>query len=129
MKKLLLDANFLVVPFQFNVDIFEEFDRLLDNEYHEIYTLGRTYNEAQDLDDGEYRNMVRRLVEESDIEVIQVDGEATVDEVLAAQAGEYIICTNDKEIRAQLRENGLPHIYLRGKHHLEGTHLERARFY
>lgn len=130
MRKLLLDANFLVLPFQFNVDIFSEFDRLVDGMY-EVYTLNRTYNEALDLEDGQYRNMVERLLEEADppIEVIEVDADRPVDDVLVELAGEYVICTNDGDLRKRLRNRSLPHIYMRQKNHLEADSLRNAAFY
>lgn len=130
MRKILLDANFLILPFQFNVDIFDEFDRLI-GEFYEVYTLNRTYNEALNVEDGKYRNMVERLVEESDpaIEIIAVSGEQDVDDVLVSRAGEYVVATNDSELKRRLRKQGLPHIYLRQKNHLEAQYLENAAYY
>lgn len=130
MRKILLDANFLILPFQFNVDIFSEFDRLV-GEFYEVYTLNRTYNEALDVEDGKYAGMVKRLVEESDpeIEVIETDGNRSADDVLLAQAGEFIIATNDSALRNRLRDRELPHIFLRQKNHLEGDFLRNAAFY
>lgn len=130
MRKLLLDANFLIMPFQFNVDIFSEFDRLI-GEFYEVYTLNRTYNEALNVEDGRYHGMVQRLVKESEpeIEVIETEGEKPVDDVLVDMAGEYIICTNDSELRNRLRDKQLPNIYLRQKNHLEGENLRNAAFY
>lgn len=122
MRKVLLDANFLVLPFQFNVDLFGELDRLLGEQYT-VYTLQRTYNEARDLEDGAYRQVVERLVDEADIEVITVQSGKEVDDVLVDLAGEYVVCTNDRAVRAELREARLPHIYLRQQNYLEGEAL------
>lgn len=130
MRKILLDANFLIVPFQFNVDVFEEFDRII-GEFYELYSLNRTYNEALSVEDGRYREMVQRLVEEADPEIAIIDTEAEedVDDVLVSKAGEFIVATNDSELKQRLRKQGLPHIYLRQKTHLEGQYLGNAAYY
>jgi len=130
MRKLLLDANFLILPFQCNVDIFEEFDRII-GEFYELHTLNRTYNEALNVEDGRYREMVERLMEETDpaIEIIETEGTDDVDDVLVGKAGEFIIATNDSDLKRRLRKQGLPHIYLRQKTHLEGQYLGNAAYY
>lgn len=130
MRKILLDANFLILPFQFNVDLFGEFDRLIGEQY-QVYTLNRTYNEALNVEDGKYANRVKRLVKESEpaIEVVQTDGEEAVDDVLVDLAGEFVIATNDQDLKRRLREQELPHLYLRQKNHLEGKFLRNAVFY
>ncbi|MDY6769448.1 MAG: hypothetical protein SVU88_00580 [Candidatus Nanohaloarchaea archaeon] len=124
--KLLLDANFLVLPFQESVDIFSEFERVVGR--HELYTLNRTYNEALDLEDGQYRQQVERLVEEHGIEVVSRASEKAVDDLLVELAGEYVVCTNDGAVRAELRERDLPHIYLRQRSHLEAENLRPSAF-
>lgn len=130
MRKILLDANFLILPFQFNVDLFGDFDRLV-GEFYEVYTLNRTYNEALNVEDGKYTNMVKRLVNESDpeIEIVQTDGDQPVDDILVELAGEFIIATNDGELKRRLREQELPHVYLRQKNHLEGQFLRNAAYF
>lgn len=125
MQKVLLDANFLVLPFQHNVDIVAELDRIFPEAYG-LYTLNRTYNEARDLEDGRYRQMVERLVDEADITVLTVDASGDVDAVLREMAGEFIICTNDGELRRRFEEHDLPHVYLRQKTHLVGENLASA---
>ncbi|MFB6265870.1 MAG: hypothetical protein ABEI07_02180 [Candidatus Nanohaloarchaea archaeon] len=123
--EVLLDANFLVLPFQENVDVFSELERLLGS--YEAYTLNRTYNEALQLEDGKYRDRVKRLVEEN-LEVIDVDSDKKADDLLLDLAGDYVICTNDSGLREELREGGLPHIYLRGRDHLEAENIHPSAF-
>lgn len=132
MRKLLLDANFLIMPFQFNVDIFGEFDRLVGEQY-QVYTLNRTYNEALNVEDGRYQQQVERLVDESmpDIEILEVvaDHGMDADDILVQMAGEYIVCTNDAELKRRLRDEELPHIFLRQKSHLNGKYLRNSMFF
>ncbi len=125
MTRVLLDANFLVLPFQEPVDIFSELDRLLGR--YEVYTLNRTYNEALDLADGKYRDRVERLVAETDIEIVSVAAEQAVDDLLVDLAGEYVVCTNDADLQQRLAEQDRPYIRLRQHDHLEGANLERFR--
>lgn len=121
MERVLLDANVLILPFQQNIALFDELDRLLGT--YQTFTLRRTYNEARDAADGKYRQLVERLVADAEIEIIDIEGEGSVDGVLIELSDEYLICTNDKAVREALRELERPHLYLRGKHHLEGYAL------
>ncbi len=125
MLKVLLDANFLILPFQENVDVVSELDRVLDGRY-ELYTLNRTYNEARDVEDGKYRDMVERLVTEVGVDLVSVEGEGAVDDILVGLAGEYVVCTNDRDLRAELREKNLPHVYLRQRNHLVAENVDTA---
>lgn len=127
MRKVLLDANFLILPFQENVDIVGELERVI-GERHEIYTLNRTYNEALSVEDGKYRQRVERLVEEVGIDVVSMEWDGDVDDLLVELAGEYVVCTNDSDLRARLRDENLPHIYLRQRSYLEAENLDALPF-
>ncbi len=122
---LILDANFLVLPFQFNVEIFDEFERLCGGGY-EVHTLERAYNEALNLKDGKYRKLVKKLVDLKDITIIETGADRSVDQDLLEHGMKgYVICTNDRELRNKLDNIDLPHIYLRQKNHLEAENLRR----
>ncbi|MFB6076671.1 MAG: hypothetical protein ABEK12_00895, partial [Candidatus Nanohaloarchaea archaeon] len=73
-----------------------------------------------------YRDRVERLVDETGIDIITVESDRAVDDILVEMAGEYVVCTNDAEVRRELRARDLPHIYLRGKTHLAGENLRTA---
>ncbi len=121
--KLLLDANFLVLPFQFSVEIFEEFERLT-NGYYELYTLERTLNEAMNIRDGRYRKLVKKLMNVKDIEIISTSSRHTVDHDLFEKGFQgFVVCTNDKELKRKLDKENLPYIFLRSRNHLEGRNL------
>ncbi|MCJ7450559.1 MAG: hypothetical protein MUP58_02355 [Candidatus Nanohaloarchaeota archaeon QJJ-9] len=126
MRKILLDSNFLVLPFQFNVELFDEFDRLLGGSY-EVYTLERTYNEALSLEDGKYKELVAKLVDVKNIEKIETEAKVPVDrQVIEFGQKGFIVCTNDKEIKKELDLENLPFIYLRQKNHLEVKNLRKV---
>lgn len=124
---LLLDANFLVLPFQQNIEIFDEFERLVGVGY-EVHTLDRTLNEAIQLDDGKYRQLVQELVDLKDITVINAEADRSVDDALVRYGMDgFVVCTNDTEVKRELADRHLPHIYLRQLNHLEGRFLRRSQ--
>lgn len=124
MYDVLLDANFLVLPFQFNVPIFDEIERLIGPN-HSCYTLERTYNEALNLEDRKYHQLVQKLVDVKDVEIIETPADMAVDDQLLEFALDgFIICTNDTELKRHVNDRDLPHIYLRQRNHLEGRHLD-----
>lgn len=114
---VLLDANMLLVPFQFNVDVFTEINRLFDNPA--VYTLDMCVDEAKTVEDRRYEHLVDKLVETQDLTVITTDSEEHVDDLLYSYAAEgYIIATNDGELRHRLDDESLPVVYLRGENRL-----------
>lgn len=123
--KVVLDANFLVLPFQFNIEIFDELERLTGGKY-DIYTLDRALNEAVNIEDGKYRSLVKKLMDVKDIGVINTPAEQPVDDDLLdlARRG-FVICTNDRELRNRLDDENLPQIFLRQRNHLESKNLRR----
>ena len=46
MIKILLDTNFLVLPFELKVDIFSEFERIIDEPF-KVYTLSTCLGEVK----------------------------------------------------------------------------------
>jgi len=124
---LLLDANFLVLPFQRNIEIFDEFERLVGAGYT-VHTLDRTLNEAIQLDDGTYRQLVQKLVDLKDIGVINAPADRPVDDALVQYGRDgFVVCTNDTEVKRELADRHLPHIYLRQLNHLEGRFLRGSQ--
>lgn len=118
MKKIILDANFLVLPFQFNVRIFDELERLFGKNFT-LFTLDRCLEEAKNLKQGRYSKMVTALVDNLDLEVITTSSPIQVDQMLVNYAGRgYALCTNDKGLKEKLEDKGIPYIYLRQKNHL-----------
>ena len=124
MKRVVLDANFLVLPFQFNVEIFDEIDRLCGE--NRVFTLERALNEALNLRDGRYHALVKKLMDVKDIQILRTPADQPVDtDLLKLGRRGFIVCTNDSELKSRLDEENLPHIYLRQKNHLEAKNLKR----
>ncbi|ENO12016.1 hypothetical protein MBGDC06_00279, partial [Thermoplasmatales archaeon SCGC AB-539-C06] len=48
MKKIILDTNFLLIPAQFKVDIFDEIDRIILEKY-QLFVLDKTIDELKKI--------------------------------------------------------------------------------
>ncbi len=117
MKKIILDTNFLVAPFQLSISIFEELDRLYPHA--EIYTLEDAVEEAKSIESGKYGELVEKLLENSDIEVLETEGDGDVDQLLLELAEDFVIATNDRELKSELLERNAEIVIIRQENHLE----------
>ena len=125
MKKILLDTNFLLIPGKYKVDIFEELKRLLNDSY-ELYVLDKTLEELENLkeklkgQDKEALNIAIQFLKEKDLKIISVQAGIYVDDLILDLADqEYIICTQDKELKERLKQKNIKIITMRQKSHLE----------
>lgn len=116
-NKIMLDTNFLVAPFQLSFPLFEEFDRIYP--LHQLYTLEDAVQEAKSIEEGKYKALIDKLLETQDIEVLSTEGEGEVDDLLVDIADDYIIATNDKELKNRLREDSREIVIIRSGDHLE----------
>lgn len=116
-RKIMLDTNFLVAPFQLSIDLFEEIERIYP--VHEVYTLEDAVQEARSIEEGRYNNLVDKLIETQDIEVLETEGEGEVDDLLVDLCDEFVVATNDKELKNRLVENGGEVLIIRSGDHLE----------
>ncbi len=116
-RKILLDTNFLVAPFQLSISLFEELERLYP--YHQVYVIEDVIQEAKSIEEGKYKKLVDKLIESQDIEVLQTEGEGEVDDLLVNICDDYIIATNDKELKQRLLDKNAEIIIIRSKSYLE----------
>ncbi len=111
--KVVLDSNFLLLPFQFRIDIFVELDRLLDVR-HEVYVTKGVVEELKKIKSKHARGA---LAIANKLRVIETEG--SVDEALLKLASKnIIIATNDKVLKEKIRKKGAPVIYLRQRKYL-----------
>ncbi len=117
--KVVLDANFIMMPFQFGIDIKSELDRILNFGY-EIYTLDRVLTELEAISAGKGRDgRAAKAAHELAKDLPKIDSEGGADETLLKIASKNtIICTNDKILREKIKRKGAPVIYLRQKKYL-----------
>jgi rRNA-processing protein FCF1 len=124
--KVVLDANFLFVPSQFSVDIFEELSNLLNRRFEPIL-LSSTMQELQGLAESASLKIRKqallaiRLAEKCRFVSVEKSLNESYDDVIVRVASEWKspVGTNDRELRKRLRKNGAPVIFLRQKRRLE----------
>ena len=124
--KVILDSNFLFIPSEFRVDVFEELESLLGQRVDPVL-LSPTYQEIRKIA-GERSPKIRqqaslalKLAEKCRIVQVEKDFEETCDDVIVRVAKEWRspVATNDKTLRRRLRNINVPVIYLRQKSRLE----------
>lgn len=116
MRDILLDTNFMVAPFQLNVSIFEEMDEKYPG--NRVFTLDRVVEEAKSIEDGKYGDLVEKLIETENIEVLETEGNGFVDNLLVDLSREFLVATNDKELKNRILDKGRPVMYIRSKSHV-----------
>jgi len=122
---LILDANFLMTPAQFKVNIFDEVNRLIDKPY-ELIVPNYIIKELKSIEktsekglDSRAATLALKLVKRCKILALDTKGPTDAALIkLAKEKGNSVICTNDKELKKKARKLNLPVIYLRAKSHL-----------
>lgn len=124
--KIILDANFLMVPAQFGIDIFEEMTNLL-NKKTEPTLLTPIYRELQKIAASKHpkrrleARLALKLAEKCRIVRAEPSADETVDDLIVRLAKKWkcLVATNDRELRKKLKKKAVPVIFLRQKTHLE----------
>jgi len=116
MRDILFDTNFLVAPFQLNVSIFEEIDEMYPA--NRIFTVDLVVDEAKSIEGGKYGGLVEKLIESEEINVLETEGNGFVDDLLVDLSDEFLIATNDKELKNRIRDEGRPVMYIRSSSHV-----------
>jgi len=123
MKKILLDTNFLMIPSQFNLDIFEVIDEIMEEEY-ELFTIDGVVKELEKLakikgKDGVAAKIALNLIHKKNIKVMKTK-EKNIDEaIIKITDKDTIVATNDRILRKKLKNKNVKTIYLRAKKHLK----------
>lgn len=124
--KVILDSNFLFVPAQFKIDVFEELMKLLNQRFEPIL-LSSTYQELQKMAEKgspsrrKKASLALKLAEKCRLVNIEQETGETNDDVILRIATQWKspVATNDRELRRRLRAQDIPVIFLRGKSRLE----------
>ena len=125
MKKILLDTNFLLIPAQFKVDIFSEIERICNFNY-KLYILDKTIEELNNIIEkqrGKNKDAAKlalKLVKLKKINIIKTEETLTTDNLIIKKADkkEFIVATQDKFLKKQLKLKNTPLIVLRQKKRL-----------
>ncbi len=125
-RTVILDTNFLFIPLQFGVDIFEELERLLGGLVRCVVpspVVDELKLLRQDAKPSLRKEVDFALALSEKCESIeeQAEAEETVDDVLVrlAKSWKCPVATNDSELKRRLRAEGVPVIFLRQRAYLD----------
>jgi len=124
--KVILDSNFLFIPSQFKVDIFEELSKLLNRRFDPVL-LSPTYGELLEIAEKgspkmrQQASLALKFAEKCHVVRVEKGLKETHDDVIVRVAAEWRspVATNDRELRKRLRNLGVPVIFLRQRRRLE----------
>lgn len=121
MREVVMDTNFLLLPFQFKIDIFTELDFLIDEPY-ELVISSKVVAELEGLSKkigktGAGARFALRLLEVNSKKIKIIDSDVFVDNWIKEYTSgkRTIICTNDGPLKRALKKNKLKVIGLRTK--------------
>lgn len=124
MRKIILDTNFLMIPYKFKVDIFSEIDRVCRFNYRlcifeQTITELKKIIEKQTGKDKRAAQLALKLIKLKNIGMINPDG-TDVDLLILEHANEDMtVATQDIELRKELMKKGVSVIMLRQKKYLK----------
>ena len=121
-KEVVIDTNFFMVPFQFNVDVITELENSLPS--YKLTTPSFVINELKGLkrnSKGKVRlnaNLALRLANSSKVEIkdISLLENETVDDALLRVS--EVLATNDIELKNRAKKKGITVVYLRQKRYI-----------
>jgi len=122
-KQIILDTNFLILPGQFKVDIFDEIEKVLGFHYElivpevvveELKKLAKTNKK-----DAVHSKVALKLIEKNKIKIIKSKETYADKEIIRLVSSDnFIVATQDYALKRELRKKNVPLIFLRGKQHL-----------
>src|SRR3989344_2401883 len=111
MKKLVIDTNFLMIPYRFRVDIFSEFNRICSFNYR-LFVIEKTIDELRGIiqkqsgKDRKAAEFALKLIRLKNIGAI-ASKEKDVDSSIFEIAGkDIVVATQDGLLRKRLIEKG-----------------------
>ena len=121
-KEVVIDTNFFMVPFQFNVDVITELENTLPS--YKLTTPSFVINELKGLkrnNKGKIRlnaNLALKLANSSKVEIkdISLLENETVDDALLRVS--EVLATNDIELKNRAKNKGITVAYLRQKRYI-----------
>ena len=122
MKKILLDTNFMMIPYKFGVDIFTQIDRILTFKYR-LFVLDKTLEELKNIVEkqkGKNREAAKialKLTAIKNIGIIKTNGNKKTDDAIIdlSSKNDYIVATQDKDLKRRLINRGTGVIVIRQK--------------
>ncbi len=114
--KVVLDTNFLMIPGQFKIDIYEEIKKNIPNA--EMITSNEVLDELHMIDNKDSK-LALKILEKENIKILEM-GKPVDDKVLEfSYENNAILCTNDKELREKALKRGVTVMFMRGKNKID----------
>jgi rRNA-processing protein FCF1 len=109
MKKIILDTNFLLIPVQFRVDIFDEIDRIMLERY-QLFVLDKTIDELKKIITDKKQKLRNRkaaklglqLLKAKNVKIIKTKEDLLVDDLIVKLKG-YIVATQDIGLKKRIK--------------------------
>jgi len=122
MKRIIIDTNFLLIPAQFNVDIFSKIKELMTVPY-KLVILDETVKELEKIMEeqrGKSRDAAKLGLQliEGRVEIITTLGGHADDLIVNMSDENTIVATQDQELKRRLKGKDIKIIYLRQKKQL-----------
>ena len=122
MRQVILDTNFLLIPGQFKIDIFEELQCRLDFPF-ELCIVEETLFELDKIiekDKNKHKiaaEIAKSLIKAKHLKILSSEGKIVDDRLVKlSKNSDVVVATQDKELRKRL--NG-PKILLRQKKYIQ----------
>ena len=120
-RPVVLDTNFLLIPFRFRIDILRELEYLIEVSHHFVIS-SMSLSELKKLAErigkhGMAARLALKLVEANRDKIEIVRSRAHVDDWIVgyAEKNNAMVCTNDSELRKRLRARDIKVITLKSK--------------
>ena len=123
MRKIIIDTNFLMIPWQFRVDIFSEFDRICNFNY-KLCIYEQTIDELRNIiqksggKDKKSAQFALKLIKLKNISIINAENKDVDSLILENLDSDTIIATQDILLKKELLQKGASIILLRQKKYL-----------
>lgn len=124
MKKIIIDTNFLMIPWQFKVDIFSEFDRICNFNY-KLFVFDKSIKELENIvenskgKDKKAAKFALKLVKLKNISKMPSDGKNVDNLILENIDKKTLVATLDIPLKKRLLQKIVPVIILRQKKYLQ----------
>lgn len=132
--KVILDSNFLMIPFQFNLDIFQEIEYLLQKKVDFVVPSSvkneLTIISSRGGEGAPEASLALQLASRCRVVEVNLDQGETVDDAIVKASRKLgaVVATTDIELKKRLRDINVPVVYLREKSKLEIEGVEPAYF-
>jgi rRNA-processing protein FCF1 len=114
-----VDTNFILSCLKFGIN-FADLGVVIEKKY-EVFIPSNVISELENLrlnkEDTILRDIALKIIKK--YPTLELQGEVDTSLLAFAQKRRSVVCTNDKNLRASLRKEGIPVIFIRKRAYLE----------